>query len=164
MSRLIAMTTGVVLLTAMVAASGATAHGGDEMAIEGLKMQPASTLAQQALVELRVNGDTEDAAARLDAALQSKDMGGIDMALLKQATETLDGGDPTGAIPLLDEALSRPNGAKSGAALHVAGEEFQPATGTQEIVAIVAGVCLLLLGLLALRPWRRESARSSFAP
>lgn len=164
MSRLIAMTIGVLVLTAMVGAPGAMAHGGDEMEIEGLKMQPASTLAQQALVELKVNGDAEDAAVRLDAALESEDMGGIDMALLKQATETLDGGDPAGAIPLLDEALSRPNGAKSGAALHEAGQEFQPATGTQEIVAIVAGVCLLLLGLLALRPWRRESATSSLAP
>jgi hypothetical protein len=161
MSRLLAIAIGALALTAMVGVPAAVAHGGDEMEIEGLKMQPASTLAQQALVELKVNGDTEDAAARLDAALESEDMGGIDMALLKQATETLDGGDPAGAIPLLDEALSRPNGAKSGAALHEAGQEFQPATGAQEIVAIVAGASLILLGVFSLKPWRRERPTSS---
>jgi len=120
-------------------------------------MQPASTLAQQALAELRIRNDTQEAAVRLDAALESKDTAGVDMAVLEKATETLDHGDPQGAEPLIDEALSRPHGASHGAALHEAGREFQPGTGAQEIVAIVAGACLVLLGLLALRPWRRAA-------
>jgi len=72
------------------------------------------------------------------------------MALLRRATETLDGGDPQGSIPLLDEALSRPLGAASGKALHESGREFQPGTGAQEIVAIVAGALLLVLGAVLL--------------
>ena len=90
-------------------ASAAQAHGGDEQAVEELKMQPARILAQQALAELQVTNDTEEAAVRLDAALESKDTGEVDMAVLRKATETLDGGDPEGAIPLLDVDLNDPN-------------------------------------------------------
>lgn len=160
MKRLLATTIGLLGFAMVINAPVSLAHGGDEMAIEDLKMQPASTLAQQALVELKVNGDTEDAAVRLDAALESEDTSGIDIALLKRATETLDSGDPTGAVPLLDEALSRPNGAKEGAALHEAGQQFEPGTGGQEVFGIIAGACLILLGLLALRPWRRTAGTS----
>jgi hypothetical protein len=155
--RLTASLAGWALLALAAGSPLAFAHGGNEMAVEGLKMQPASTLAQQALAELRIRNDTEEAAVRLDAALESKDTSGIDMAVLMKATETLDHGNPQGAIPLIDEALSRPSGAKHGAALHEAGREFQPATGSQEIVGIIAGACLLLLGLLALHPWRRAA-------
>jgi hypothetical protein len=47
---------------------------------------------------------------------------------------------------MLDDALSRPLGANSGKALHESGREFQPATGGQEVVAIVAGALLVLFG------------------
>lgn len=142
--------------------TAASAHGGDETALENLKMQPARTLAQQALAELRVRNDVEEAATRLDAALESKDQGKIDIPLLRRATETLDGGDPEGAIPLLDAALSRPLGAASGEALHESGREFQPGTDTQEVIAIIAGALALLGGALLLfrgratRPARRD--------
>lgn len=138
----------------------AWAHGGDEMALKALKIQPARTLAQQALAELEVRGDTEDAALRLDAALESEDKEDIDLALLRRATETLDAGDPQGAVPLLDQALSRPLGAASGAALHEAGREFEPATGGEETVAIVLGTIALLAGVVLLWAprWRSRSA------
>lgn len=144
-----------VLVAAVIGAIGALsstalAHGGDEMEVADLSIQPARILAQQALAELRVRNDTEEAAVRLDAALESKDTGEVDMALLRRATEILDGGDPQGSIPLLDEALSRPLGAASGKALHESGREFQPGTGAQEIVAIVAGALLLVLGAVLL--------------
>lgn len=140
------------LATLAAGAVPALGHGGDEMALEDLKMQPARTLAQQALVELRINGDVEDAAARLDAALESEDRSAVDLPVLRKAMETVDSGRPQAAIPLLDEALSRPQGVARGAALHEAGREFQPGTDTQEIVAIAAGGALVLLGLVALRP------------
>jgi hypothetical protein len=124
-------------------------------------MQPARVLAQQAIAELKIRADADDAAIRLDAALESKDKSGIDVKLLKEATEKLDGGNPGGAVPLLDEALSRPLGSDRGKALHEAGREFQPGTGTQEVVGIVAGVLLLLLGALSLTTWRSRKQRTS---
>lgn len=89
---------------------------------------------------------------RLDAALESEDKSDVDVSKLRQATETLDGGDPQAAILLLDQALSRPLGAGTGKALHEAGREFQPGTGSQEVVGILVGATLLLLGGLLL--WR----------
>jgi LPXTG-motif cell wall-anchored protein len=145
--RLLSLIVALASLAALgPLASAAQSHGGDEQAVEDLKMQPARILAQQALAELQVTNDTEEAAVRLDAALESDDTSDVDMPLLRKATETLDGGDPHGAVPLLDQALSRPLGAASGEALHEAGREFQPATGTQEIVGMVAGAALVLLG------------------
>lgn len=142
----------------LVAPAVAGAHGGGKEA-ETMAMQPARILAQQALAELRVRNDVEQAAVRLDAAVQSKDQDGIDVAVLRDAMETLDQGHPGAAIPLLDRALSQPLGAASGKALHIAGREFQPATGAQEIVAITVGATLLLLGALLLwRDRRRHSA------
>ena len=152
-----------VCFAALVTIPGiAGAHGGGAEA-ETLAMQPARTLAQQALVELRVRNDVKDAALRLDAALESKDTSAIDVSALRLATETLDNGDPGAAVPILDRALSRPFGASSGKALHEAGREFEPATGAQEIVGITVGAAVLLLGALLL--WRgrvaRETQRSS---
>ena len=153
---------GVVAVAALglaLEAAPAMAHGGNEMAVQDLKEQPARTLAQQALAELSVRGDVEEAGTRLDAALESKDTADVDMTVLRRATETLDSGHAHAAIPLLDEALSRPLGAASGKALHESGREFQPATGAQEIVGIIAGGLLVLLGgALLARP--RLQARS----
>lgn len=136
-------------------AAASFAHGGDEAEVAKLSEQPARVLAQQALAELQVRGSTEEAAVRLDAALESEDASEIDMPLLRRATETLDGGDPEGAVPLLDQALSEPLGAASGKALHQAGREFQPGNDAQEIIAIVAGAAVLLLGALLLLLHRR---------
>lgn len=161
----------LIALTAMVAlaclgpVSAALAHGAEEAAtgseeeeVAVLAKQPARILAQQALAELEVLGDSQEAAVRLDAALESEDQSDIDLKLLRQATETLDGGDPEGAVPLLDEALSRPLGAESGKALHEAGREFEPATGAQEVVGFVAGAVLLLLGTIMLLHARPRKA------
>jgi hypothetical protein len=153
---------GIVAATALwlaMQAAPALSHGGNEMAIQDLKQQPARTLAQQALAELRVRGDVEEAGTRLDAALESKDTADVDMGVLRRAMETLDSGEAHAAIPLLDEALSRPLGSSSGKALHESGREFQPATGAEEIVGIIAGAVLLLLGgALLLRPHPRAPA------
>ena len=142
-----------------VAPNPAHAHGGDKMAMTELSRQPARALAQQALAELRVRNDTKDAALRLDAALESRHTSDVDMQVLRKATETLDAGDPKAAVPLIDEALSRPLGASSGKSLHEAGREFQPGTGPQEVVGIIAGAVLLALGVaLLLRTRLRSSA------
>jgi LPXTG-motif cell wall-anchored protein len=134
------------------------AHGGEEMEVKALAQQPARTLAQQAIAELRVLGDKKEAAVRLDAALESKDKSDIDVSKLREGTEQLDSGHPQAAISLLDEALSLPLGAKSGKVKHEAGREFQPATGAQEVVGIVAGAALLLLGAFLLLARRRRGA------
>jgi hypothetical protein len=125
-SLVTALTT--VVLGALLAPGVARDHGGGTEA-EAMVAQPARTLAQQALAELRVRDDVKDAAKRLDAALESKDTNGIDVGVLRRAMETVDAGDPKAAIPRLDQALSRPLGATSGKALHEAGRESQPATG-----------------------------------
>ena len=131
----------------------------EEAEVAELSRQPARVLAQQALAVLEVRQDEHEAGVRLDAALESKDTADIDMASLRRATETLDAGNPDGAIPLLDEALSRPLGSDSGKALHEAERSFSPNQSTQETVGIVAGAVLLLVGALALASARRRSPR-----
>jgi LPXTG-motif cell wall-anchored protein len=153
--RTILLMATAAIATMLAAPPLAFAHGGDEMEAENLAQQPARTLAQQAMSELRVREDTEEAAARLDAAVESDDQSDIDPVLLNHAMETLDAGDDNGAVNLLDQALSRPLGEASGAALHESGREFQPATGAQEIVAIVLGALLLLLAAFLLLRGRR---------
>jgi len=145
----------------------ALAHGdeeetaGGEAEVKALSVQPARILAQQAIAELIVRGDKDEAAMRLDAALESEDKSDIDVRLLRAGTEKLDGGDAEGAVPVLDEALSRPLGAQSGKALHEAGREFEPATGAQEVVGIIAGALLLALGLVGVATGRRQRPRAA---
>lgn len=138
----------------------ALAHGGAEAEVGALAMQPARVLAQQAIAELEVRNDRREAAMRLDAALESKDHSDIDVARLRQATETLDAGNAAAAIPLLDEALSRPLGSDRGKALHESGRKFRPATGAQEVVGIVSGAVLVLIGALLLWRSRRLGAHA----
>ena len=158
-------TAAILLLAGLIVTPGtALAHGGGGAAAESMAMQPSRTLAQQALAELRIRNDVKAAAVRLDAALASKDKRGIDVAVLRTAMESVDKGNPDAAIPLLDQALSRPLGAASGKALHESGREFQPATGTQEIVGIAVGAALLALGALLLRDRRRRHPASSPGP
>lgn len=156
MSRLTplpALALAVALLLAVPATALATGGGSEEM--EALELQPARILAQQAIAVLRVQGDQEEASMRVDAALESEDQQDVDVALLEQADEAIDGGDLDRGVMLLDQALSRPLGAASGKELHESGREFTPAFGAQEVVAIAAGALLLGLGVLALAPWRR---------
>ena len=155
--RLGLATVATLVATAALAPTLLLAHGDEELPsseeaeIEMLAEQPARILAQQALALLEVRSDTHEAAVRLDAALESSDQSDIDAELLAEATETLDGGDPASAAVLLDQALSRPLGADQGKALHEAGREFSPGSDAQEVVAIVLGGLLLVLGLVALR-------------
>jgi LPXTG-motif cell wall-anchored protein len=132
----------------------------EEAEVRTLARQPARVLAQQAIAELEVRNDRHEAAVRLDAALESKDRSDVDVARLRQATETLDAGNVDAAIPLLDEALSRPLGSDRGQALHESGRRFSPATGAQEVVGIVAGAALILLGALLLWRSRRVGAHA----
>ena len=148
---------GLASLTAAFAAPVlAFAHGDDDEAA-ALAAQPARALAQQAIALVRLRGDTEEAAMRLDAAVESKDKSDVDAALLNRAMETLDAGNTDQAVTLLDQALSRPLGSDTGKPLHEAGREFRPATGAQEVVGMIAGAAALLLGLLALGATRRRS-------
>ena len=160
--RSIAAVAALALAGALLAPAAAGAHGGGGEEAKAMAMQPARTLAQQALAELRIRGGVKEAAERLDAALESKDKSDIDVAELRRAMQTVDEGSPDAAIPMLDRALSRPLGASSGKALHEAGREFQPGTGAQEIVAIIAGAALLALGGLLLLRHRRRAGGAAF--
>jgi hypothetical protein len=153
----------LIIVAGLAAAlpAGALAHGGDEADVEALSDQPARILAQQALAELQIRDDSEEAAMRLDAAVESEDTSDVDMALLERAMKTVDEGDAQAAIPLLDRALSEPLGASSGSALHEAGREFQPGTGTQEVVAIILGALLLVAGAVSLYTGRARERRAS---
>lgn len=149
-----------VALLAVLPATG-LANGeeaGMEAEVEELARQPARILAQQALALLEVLDDTEEADVRLEAAIESDDQADVDSATLEQADAALEGGDAEEAIALIDQALSRPLGAEQGKALHEAGRDYRPAAGAQEIVAIIAGAALLLLGAIGLRfGWRRSA-------
>ena len=143
---------------ALLGSPAALGHGGEELA-----NQPARILAEQALAELEIRDGVGEAAERLDAALESEDQSDVRVGKLRQASETLDGDDSQAAILLLEQALSRPEGADTGEAPKAdTGEapnevvrEFQPGTGAQEIVGISVGAALLLLGgLLLLRGGR----------
>lgn len=154
-----------VAVVALAIPAPAFAHGdesgamGGEEAMAQLAKQPARALAQQAHALIHIRDDREEAAVRLDAALESKDRSDVDMPTLRRATETLDGG---GASPrvlaLIDEALSKPFGAKSGKIFHGAGREFRPAADTAELVAVIAGGLLIALSAAGLWRTRRRPA------
>lgn len=139
--------------------SGGTAMGSEEAEIAALAKQPARVLAQQALALLRVHGpgeDHTDALHRTKAGVASDDKADVDAVLLERANVALSKDEYDSSVELLDRALSRPLGAESGKALHEAGREFQPATGTQEVVGIIAGAVLLLVGVALLLKDRRR--------
>jgi hypothetical protein len=141
--------------------AGQTAEEAAEQAeVAALARQPARVLAQQAIALLQIRGDEHEAGVRLDAALASRDKDDVDVASLRRAAETFDRGDLEGAVPLIDQALSRPLGSDSGKALHEAERSFTPAKGGQEVVGIVAGAAFLLLGgfMLALARVRHRRA------
>ena len=133
----------------------------EEAEVAALARQPARVLAQQALALLEVRQDDHEAGVRLDAAQQSDDQDDVDGALLRRATATLDGGDAAGAVPLLDQALSRPLGDDRGKALHEAERSFSPAQTTQEAVAIISGAALLLAAAVFLVIGRRPARRGT---
>lgn len=161
--RLRAAMLAVIALLAMPAAAVAT--GGDaEMEDAALQAQPARTLAQQALAVLEVREDSEDARMRIDAALESEDQDDVDIGLVRQADEALDGGDAARAEDLLNRALGGgplpvddEAPALSDDALHNAGRAFEPNSTGQEVVAAIAGVALLALGALLLARHRRPA-------
>jgi tetratricopeptide (TPR) repeat protein len=156
----------LIVLVTFALPAAAVATGGDEaMEDAALKAQPARTLAQQALAVLDVRKDEEAAIMRIDAALESKDREDVDLRLLAQADEALDGGDRERAVELLNRALGggplpvEEATAPSGAALHNAGRAFEPNSTVQETIAAIAGAALLLLGgLLVLRHRRHAPA------
>lgn len=153
----------VVVLAVLALPAASLADGGAEMKDAALNAQPARTLAQQALAVLDVKKDEKDARMRIDAALESKNREDVDLRLVAQADEALDGGDRERAAGLLNRALgggplpaddAAP--APSGTALHNAGRAFEPNSTVQETIAAIAGAALLLGGLLALRHRRRS--------
>lgn len=153
MTRALAAVIATLGIVAVIAPAAALGHGDDEEAaaeMEELALQPARILAQQALAMLSIAGDDVEAGERLEAALESEDQDDVDVESLGEASARLERGDSEAAIALIDQALSRPLGADQGAALHEAGREYRPARGAQEIVGIIVGGALLLLGLLLL--------------
>jgi hypothetical protein len=138
----------VLVVYAILAAPAlAAAHGGGDAATSQLSMQPARALAQQAHALLHIRHDAREAGVRLDAALESGDTRDVDMPTLRRAADVLDrGGDDKQVMDLIDEALSKPYGAKSGKLFHGGGREFRPARDAQQVVGIIVGGVLLALG------------------
>lgn len=148
---------GIVWILAPAAAPGHGDKEGASAEMEELALQPARALAQQALAMLSIAGDPVEAGERLEAALESEDQEDVDMVTLDEASAALERGDAEAAIVLIDQSLSRPLGVDRGAALHEAGREYRPARGAQEVVAIVAGGALLVLGLVIVLLDRRPA-------
>lgn len=151
---------GALALPALALAHGeepAPGMGGGEAEIRQLAMQPARVLAQQANALLHIRHDRHEAGLRLDAALESRDKRDVDVPTLRGAAETLDGGgDEQRVLDLIDEALSKPLGARSGKLFHGGGREFRPAAGAQETVGVIAGAALLALAAAGLWRTRRR--------
>lgn len=172
----------MLLSTAAVAASllaagPAFAHGDEGQALAEV---PARTLVQQALGLLTQTEEPAEAMERLEAALDSQDTEGVDLASVRDALRALERGDHEEAIAHLNEALApaeepaQPTGEPAGG--HEEGpapakqapqpseealshtEEFEPDRGTAEWVGVAVGVFLIAvaLGLLATR--RRATA------
>lgn len=137
----------VLVVCAILAAPAlAAAHGGGTETNQ-LSMQPARALAQQAHALLHIRHDAHEAGVRLDAALESGDTRDVDMPTLRRAADVLDrGGADKRVMDLIDEALSKPYGAKSGRLFHGGGREFRPARDAQQVVGIIVGGVLLVLG------------------
>lgn len=154
--RVLVIVIGLTLALPMAA----HAHGGDESGIAGLKRQPARTLAQQAHALLHIRHDRKQAAVRLDAAVASRDTKDVDMASLRRAMDLLDkGGSEEQVMGLIDEALSRPLGARSGRLFHGAGRELSGVHRSQEVWGLVLGLLLTGAGgvLLVMRRGRTAS-------
>lgn len=160
MMRALAIAVGVLAIAGMQAPAAALGHGDEEEAtaeMAELALQPARVLGQQALAMLEILGDEAEAGERLEAALESDNQDNVDLEALAEARATLERGDAEVAMGLIDESLSRPLGVDQGAALHEAGREYRPARGAQEIVGIIAGGALILLGLLTMLHNRRPA-------
>lgn len=137
---------------------GAVRAAGLACAVVTSSENAEAVLRAAGLATLEVSGDEVEAGERLEAATLSDDPADVDIELVDEAMEALEVGDHEQAVSLLDAALSRPLGADAGKSLHEAGREFRPATGTQEVVGIIAGAALILLGAWALRPRRLRGA------
>ena len=172
-----ALAASVVLFAAPPAA---LAHGGEE---EAAAEAPARTLVQQALALLTQADDPIEATEKLEAALQSEDREGVDIAAVREALAALENDDHELAVDHLNTALGAggaPEAPAEGAAPpdegaptgeegeHEEGvepaerafqhaEELEPDQGTAEWVALVVGV-VLAAGALALLASRRGAA------
>jgi hypothetical protein len=170
-----ALAASVVLFAAPPAA---LAHGGEE---EAAAEAPARTLVQQALALLTQADNPTEATEKLEAALQSEDREGVDIAAVRKALAALENDDHELAVDHLNTALgageapeapaegaapdeAAPTGEKGehegaepaeGAFEHA--EELEPDQGTAEWVALVVGV-VLAAGALALLASRRGAA------
>jgi len=89
----------VVLFAAPPAA---LAHGGEE---EAAAEAPARTLVQQALALLTQADNPTEATEKLDAALQSEDREGVDIAAVREALAALENDDHELAVDHLNAAL-----------------------------------------------------------
>ena len=138
----------------------AVQDAGEEAEVAALSQQPARALAQQAYALIRIRDDRHEAGVRLAAALASEDRRQVDEPTLRRARDALEAGAAARRVlAMIDEALSKPLGAKSGKLFHGAGREFEPATGDQGVIAIVAGAVFLLLGVALLA--RRRAPRAA---
>ena len=136
----------VVLLTLLLPASAALAHGKED---EALEKTPARALAQQALALLSQESKSGEAHERIEAAVESKDREGVDVAMLRRTEAAFERGDEAAATRLIAAALGA---AHDDPVAFEHRPEFEPARGAPEWVAIAIGALAMLLGgILLLR-------------
>lgn len=158
----------VVLAVLLAVPAIASAHGGEELA-----EQPARALVQQGLGLLTQQGDTGEAAERLEAAIASDNKKDVNIADVEKALKALEAGDAAAAVASMNDALTEPEEAErpadeepsepaegeEGAAAdqHEEGEvaeasfedqtqAIEPEQGTAEWVGLVLGVGLVGVG------------------
>jgi len=156
---------GVLSVLALPAA-GAFGHGEEGEAAAEI---PARTLVQQALALLTQQDNATEAQEKLEAALQSKDQEGVQIASVRDALEAIEKDEHEEAVGHMNEALAPAEaaGEKQVAGEEGAGpeettepapgalehaEEFEPERGAAEWVGFGVGIALIGLagvGLLA---------------
>ena len=138
---LVAVTLGALALAALPAAAGA--HGGEE-----LSGQPARALVQQALGIVIQQGEGCEVAERLEAALESEDTEGVQLASARKALELVERGNTDAAVKQMNEALAPKE--KPEEALEDHADAIEPDRGSAEWTGLAVGIGLIGLGGAAL--------------
>lgn len=149
----------VVLVSLLLPAGVALAHGKED---EALEKTPARALAQQALALLGQENKAAEAQERIEAAVESKDREGVDVALLRRTEAAFERGDQAAATRLIAEALGadgaevapavghEEDGDTAAANVDAAAfehrPEFEPGRGAPEWLAVGVGVLAVLVG------------------
>ena len=159
-----ALGTVVLVVAFALSATAVLAHGDEDKALDKM---PARALAQQALAMLSQEGKVGEAQERIEAALESMDREGVDMALLRRTRQALEANDQAAAARLIGAALLADGGGrekgsadsnKVDPATLEHQPEFEPGRGTAEWVAVGLGVAAIVAASALLLRSRQRTA------